>query len=612
MSLASENSPLIPKGKPGFTTVDEAKLMAKFAIPVIATNMLRQVVLSSSVFAVAKLGTRELAAANLGLLTANIGGYAFVLGLVGAMDTLANQCFLAGLSWTVFDDLGIVFRYGMAGLASTCSEWWAFETVGIGATYLGEASQASTAIYVLSMGVGCNALAGIGVAAAVWIGNLLGQNRPQHAAASAQVVQYLSGTFVTCNAIILISVKNCFGRLFSEDAEVIRLVNRNMYMLAIISVFDGMQAAGTGMLKVPAFSVLPEKLQASTEKVLSEKGYWYAASNAGLGWTDKANREAFYDWRIIPRMLVDTNRRDMTVEIFGQKLKNPFIFAPVGINKIYHPLGELIPARVAGEMEMGYMLSTAASQSIEDVASSNGEGSPRFFQLYMGHDDDVTVSLLERAHKAGFTACILTLDTWQLAWRPTDIDIANYTFYYAGQGAPGNEMGESDPVFIEKHGDELKKDPSVWVDGHVWHGKAHDWNKIPWVRDTWKRISGGRPFALKGIHHAGRQVDGAVASLDQLPAIVDAVGEKLTIIYDSGIRSGSDAFKALALGAKAVLFGRLWIWGMAHGYPGCMHVTKSLLADFDILMTVAGYPTLSDINRKAIQYKGSTATRARL
>ena len=138
------------------------------------------------------------------------------------------QCFLAGLSWTVFDDLGIVFRYGMAGLASTCSEWWAFETVGIGATYLGEASQASTAIYVLSMGVGCNALAGIGVAAAVWIGNLLGQNRPQHAAASAQVVQYLSGTFVTCNAIILISVKNCFGRLFSEDAEVIRLVNRNV------------------------------------------------------------------------------------------------------------------------------------------------------------------------------------------------------------------------------------------------------------------------------------------------------------------------------------------------------------------------------------------------
>lgn len=123
--------------------------------------------------------------------------------------------------------------------------------------------------------------------------------------------------------------------------------------------------------------------------------------------------------------------------------------------------------------------------------------------------------------------------------------------------------------------------------------------------------------------HAGRQVDGAVGSLDQLPAIVDAVGHKLTIIYDSGIRTGADAFKALALGAKAVLFGRMWIWGMAHGYPGCMHVTKSVLADFDILMTgtcsserpsfdsqtnalrtVAGYPTISDITRKAVVYKG--------
>lgn len=163
------------------------------------------------------------------------------------------------------------------------------------------------------------------------------------------------------------------------------------------------------------------------------------------------------------------------------------------------PLGELIPARVAGELGMGYMLSTAASQSIEDVAEANGSGSPRFFQLYMGHDDEVTISLLERAHNAGFTACILTVDTWQLAWRPTDVDIANYTFYYAKAGAPGNEMGESDPVFMRKYGKDLEKDPSVWIDKHVWHGKAHDWKKIPWLIETWKKISGGKPFAIKGI-----------------------------------------------------------------------------------------------------------------
>lgn len=127
-------------------------------------------------------------------------------------------------------------------------------------------------------------------------------------------------------------------------------------------------------------------------------------------------------------MLVDTNKRDMTVDLWGHKLPNPFIFAPVGLNKIYHPEGELIPARVAKELGMGYMLSTAATRSIEEVAEANGEGSPRFFQLYMGHDDEVTVSLLERAHKSGFDACVLTLDTWQLAWRPTDADIANYSF----------------------------------------------------------------------------------------------------------------------------------------------------------------------------------------
>lgn len=232
------------------------------------------------------------------------------------------------------------------------------------------------------------------------------------------------------------------------------------------------------LFPIRALSRLLGKLSHQARSLPIKADLWalqYAASNAGLSWTDKANREAFYNWRIIPRMLVDTNRRDMNVTIFGRKLKNPFIFAPVGINKIYHPLGELIPARVAGELGMGYMLSTAASQSIEDVAEANGNGSPRFFQLYMGHDDEITISLLTRAHKAGFEACILTVDTWQLAWRPTDIDTSNYTFCYPG--APGNEMGESDPVFMRKYGDELKKDRMTWIDKHVWHGKAHDWKK---------------------------------------------------------------------------------------------------------------------------------------
>ncbi|KAF8165264.1 FMN-dependent dehydrogenase [Crassisporium funariophilum] len=395
---------------------------------------------------------------------------------------------------------------------------------------------------------------------------------------------------------------------------------------------------------LPSFSVHPDELEESTKTKLNDRGYFYANSNAGLGWTARANREAFYNWRIIPRMLVDTNTRDLTTELFGHRIPAPILFAPIGINKLYHTQGELIPAKIAGELGLPYCLSTAGSQTIEDVAKANEEGfsvkndsnsaysysgkregngsAPRFFQLYMGHDDAVTISLLERAWKSGFDVCMLTVDTWQLAWRPTDINIANYAFYYPG--SVGNEIGESDPAFMQKHGEELKKDPGKWIDSAVWHGKAHTWEKIPWVIKEWKRISNGRPFLLKGIqsvedarkaleigcegivvsNHAGRQVDGAVGSLEILPDIVDAVGDKMKIIFDSGIRTGSDIFKAIALGAHAVQVGRLYVWGMSHeGEAGCRHVMKSLLADLDILMTVAGYRSITkDISRKALRY----------
>jgi len=220
-------------------------------------------------------------------------------------------------------------------------------------------------------------------------------------------------------------------------------------------------------------------------------------------------------------MLVDTNTRDLTTELFGHRIPAPILFAPIGINKLYSPNGELVPAKIAGELGlpvsrsvlahvMGwvlrtylqYCLSTAASQPIEDVAAANDAGaaiknesntihrytgpnggnakSPRFFQLYMGHDDEITISLLERAWKSGFDVLMLTVDTWQLGWRPTDINIANYVFYYP-PGKTGSEVGESDPAFMRKYGDAQKSDTGTWIDSSVWHGKAHTWEKIPWL-----------------------------------------------------------------------------------------------------------------------------------
>jgi hypothetical protein len=187
-------------------------------------------------------------------------------------------------------------------------------------------------------------------------------------------------------------------------------------------------------------------------------------------------------------MLVDTNTRNTATTIFGHKVSAPIGFTPIGVNKIYNPLGELPVAKVAKELDIPYCLSTAGSNPIEDVGTANGAG-PRFFQLYMPHDDELTISLLQRAHDSGFTACILTLDTWQLAWQHHDEANSNYAFYH-GVGA---DLGLYDPVFqkrLREKGIDPEKQKSkagaLWID-NVWHDRAWNW-------EQWRRISGGDRF----------------------------------------------------------------------------------------------------------------------
>jgi isopentenyl diphosphate isomerase/L-lactate dehydrogenase-like FMN-dependent dehydrogenase len=340
----------------------------------------------------------------------------------------------------------------------------------------------------------------------------------------------------------------------------------------------------------------------------------------------------------VPRQLVDTNDRSTRTTIFGHQVSAPFGIAPIGINKIYHPQGELPVAKVAGELGIPYSLSTAGSCPIEDVAEANDAGKkiaqsseeghripqgPRFFQLYMPHDDELTLSLLNRAHDSGFDACILTTDTWQLGWRHDDVATSNYAFY-RGIGA---DMGLTDPVFqkrLAEHGIDPKKQPAeagaLWID-NVWHGRAWSWEKAVWARERWQEISGGKPFLIKGIqrvddaekaadlgfegivvsNHAGRQVDGAIGSLDALELIADKVGDRIVVTFDSGIRGAADIVKALALGAKFVFIGRLWIWGLSiMGEHGVRHVLNGLLADLDILMNVAGLNKVEDIDKSLI------------
>jgi len=372
----------------------------------------------------------------------------------------------------------------------------------------------------------------------------------------------------------------------------------------------------------PPFNTEPGKLEELAKTKLTEGGWFYASSNAGMSYTHLANRQAFYRHRIVPRQLVDTNVRDSATSIFGHKVAAPIGFAPIGINKIYHKDGELPVAKVAAELNLPYCLSTAGSNPIEAVAEANGNG-PRFYQLYMPHNDELTISLLKRAHQSGFTACFLTTDTWQLGWRHDDVATGNYAFY-RGIGA---DLGLSDPVFqkvLKEQGIDPVKEPhkagALWIDS-IWHGRAWSWEKMPWLIKTWKEISGGKPFCIKGIqsvadakkaievgvdgivvsNHAGRQVDGAIASLDALENIVQAVGDKTYVMYDSGVRGASDVVKALALGAQFVFVGRLWVWGLSiMGEHGVRHVMKSLLADFDILMSVGGFQNVEQMKDRGI------------
>ncbi|PQE03443.1 putative L-lactate dehydrogenase protein [Rutstroemia sp. NJR-2017a BBW] len=299
--------------------------------------------------------------------------------------------------------------------------------------------------------------------------------------------------------------------------------------------------------------------------------------------------------------------------------------APIGVQSIFHEDKELGLSEVCAEIGVPYILSTASSSSIEEVAESNGDGH-RWYQLYWPQDDDITVSLLKRARANGYKVLVVTLDTWLLAWRPADLD-GGYVPFMKGVG---DRTGFTDPVFREKFQKKFNATPEEklfeasqeWV-GDVFSGAAHTWEQISLLKANWDG-----PIVLKGIqhpddarlavdagvdgiivsNHGGRQLDGAIGSLEMLPEIVEAVGDKLTVLFDSGIRTGVDVIKALCLGAKAVLIGRPAIYGLAvGGKEGARQVLQGILADVDQSMGLAGISNIEGCNRsmvRRVQYGG--------
>ncbi|KAI0851595.1 putative FMN dependent dehydrogenase [Daldinia vernicosa] len=431
----------------------------------------------------------------------------------------------------------------------------------------------------------------------------------------------------------------------------------------------------------PPFTFKPLEWERLAAERMSADTRGYVLGCAGTGETARKNREAFGKWSIVPRRLElgrspkrnttttairgkgeDNNNKsgkvgvfpDLSVNVLGRKLPYPIACAPVGVQKIMNPDGELAAARAAAREGVPFILSTASSSSIEDVARASDSGAEeeggkgkgkwegkaeRWFQLYWParEHDDITVSLLERAKKAGYRVLVVTLDTYILGWRPSDMDNGYNPFLRSDQ--VGIAIGLSDPAFRshfkEKH-DGVSVDDNLGAAAAEWTrtifpGTNHTLDDVSFLRQHWDG-----PLVLKGIqsacdaramaasglvdgivvsNHGGRQADGGTSSLGALQGIVSAIravnasapdgGEgkgkaQVQVLFDSGIRSGADVAKALALGADMCLVGRPYVYGLVlGGEEGVAHVLRSLLGDLELTLHLSGVGSVAkeDLNR---------------
>ncbi|MBV9750139.1 MAG: alpha-hydroxy-acid oxidizing protein [Acetobacteraceae bacterium] len=334
----------------------------------------------------------------------------------------------------------------------------------------------------------------------------------------------------------------------------------------------------------------------------------YVQGGCGDEWTQDENARAFRHWGMVPRMMADTRARDLSVELFGLKLPSPVFMAPIGVTGIctQDGHGDLAAARAAAMTGVPLCASTLSNDPLEDVIAQCGD-TPAFFQLYTPKDKGLAESLISRAEAAGYKAIVVTLDTWVTGWRPRDLNVANFP------QLRGHVLQNyfTDPVFQRLFGKPIAENlPAAIAFWGAQFGKVLTWDDMAWLKSTTKL-----PIVLKGIchpddvrravdtgadaiycsNHGGRQANGGIAAIDMLPGVVAAAGET-PVLFDSGIRSGSDVVKALALGARAVGVGRPYAYGLAlDGAAGCAHVLKCILAEADLLMAVNGWPTITAV-----------------
>ena len=335
----------------------------------------------------------------------------------------------------------------------------------------------------------------------------------------------------------------------------------------------------------------------------------YVQGGCGDEHTQRWNRQAFDHWGMTPRMMVGTTNRDLSIELFGHTLASPLFMAPIGVTGIctQDGHGDIAEARASAETGVPLTATTLSNDPLEDVKTACGD-TPAFFQLYTPRDTELAESLVRRAEAAGYSALVVTLDTWVTGWRPRDLNVSNFPQL---RGAVLQNYFV-DPRFRAMLGgkrpeDDLRTAIGLWSANFA---RAMTWADLKWLKSVTTM-----PIAVKGIchpddarraiddgadaiyvsNHGGRQANGGIAAIDHLPGVV-AVAGTTPVLFDSGIRSGTDVIKAVALGARAVGVGRPYAYGLAlDGVAGCAHVLRCILAEADLLMAVNGYPTIAAV-----------------
>lgn len=340
----------------------------------------------------------------------------------------------------------------------------------------------------------------------------------------------------------------------------------------------------------------------------------YIGAGAGAETTTRHNREAFDRRRLMPRMMRDVTDRDLRVTVLGTEAPAPLLLSPIGAQSLADPEGELASARAAAAVGVPMIASSVSHFSLERIAAAGGPAAPRWFQLYWPTDDQLAASFVARAETAGYEAIVLTVDTFVHGWKPRDLERAWLPFLHGIGVANYFE----DPVFLDSLARTPEEDPTAATERFfaVQGNPSVTWENLARLREMTSL-----PILVKGLlhpddareavargadgvivsNHGGRQIDGAVASLDALAQVAPAVGGEATVLLDSGVRGGSDVLKALALGADAVCLGRPYIWGLAlAGQAGVEAVLRMVLAELDLTMALCGFTEVAAVSADAL------------